>query len=139
MILLDTDVVSALRRPDRADMNLVRWASRTPVSELYLSVVTILELEVGVLQLERRDVAQGSVLRTWLEKQILARFDGRILAFDLQAARRCARFHVPDKRPDRDAMIAATAAAHGMVVATRNVGDFAPTGVELINPWVASS
>ena len=110
MILLDTDVVSALRRPDRADMNLVRWASRTPVSELYLSVVTILELEVGVLQLERRDVAQGSVLRTWLEKQILARFDGRILAFDLQAA-----------------------------VATCNVGDFAPTGVELINPWVASS
>jgi toxin FitB len=139
MILLDTDVVSALRRLDRADANLLQWASRTPISELYLSVVTILELEVGVLRLERRDATQGTVLRTWFERQVLGRFDGRILPFGQQAARRCARLHVPDRRPDRDAMIAATAAAHGMAVATRNIADFAPTGVELINPWAASS
>src|SRR6202044_1576194 len=100
VILLDTDVVSALRRPERAHPNLVRWASRNALSEMYLSAVTVLEIEVGVLQIERRDARQGRVLRSWFEERILAGFEDRILPLDLEAARRCAPLHVPDRRPD---------------------------------------
>jgi len=139
MILLDTDVVSGLRRPERAHPNLVRWASRNDLSELYLSAVTVLEIEVGVLQIERRDAKQGRVLRSWFEERILAGFADRILPLDLEAARRCAPLHVPNRRPDRDAMIAATAIARGIPVATRNTADFTPTGVHLVNPWETES
>ena len=135
MILLDTDVVSGLRRPDRAHPNLLRWASRTAAQNHYISAITVREIETGVLLVERRDPAQGEVLRTWLQQAVLVRFDARILPFDLAAARVCAQLHVPDRRPERDAMIAATALVHGMPVATRNTADFAPTGVPLINPW----
>ncbi len=135
MILVDTDVISALRRLDRAGSAFAAWSRRTPVSGLYLSAVTILEIEVGVLQMERRDPAQGARLRVWLREKVLAPFEGRILPFDLPAARQCAGLHVPNKRPGHDAMIAATALAHGVPVATGNTRDFAGTGVELINPW----
>jgi len=138
MIVLDTDVVSALRRPDRAHPNLVRWAQVTPADEQFISTVTILEIETGVFRTERRNAMQGAILRKWLEEVVLSRFGDRILPFDLAAARRCARLHVPDRRPDRDAMIAATALARNMTVATRNVADFAPTGVDLVNPWEAA-
>lgn len=138
MIVLDTDVVSALRRPDRASPSLVRWAQTVDAEDLYISTVTVLEIETGVLRTERRDAAQGKILRAWLEDVVLQRFSDRILPFDLAAARRCASLHVPDKRPDRDAMIAATALSLGMQVATRNVADFAPTGVAIVNPWDAA-
>jgi predicted nucleic acid-binding protein len=94
-----------------------------------------MELEVGVLQLERRDRAQGSVLREWLEGYVLPTFGGRVLAFDLAVARRCAGLHVPDRSPRHDAIIAATALVHGLTVVTRNTRDFEPTGVGLLNPW----
>jgi predicted nucleic acid-binding protein len=135
VILIDTNVVSALRRPGRADPSLVRWAKTTLVAQLYLSVVSLMELEVGVLLVERRDAAQGAVLRAWLENQLLPQFASRILPVDEAVARRCAALHVPDRRSDRDALIAATAIVRGMAVATRNTADFAPTGVSLINPW----
>jgi predicted nucleic acid-binding protein len=138
MILLDTDVVSALRRADRTHPNVVRWAEAIPADEQYISAVTILEIEVGVLRAERRDSAQGAILRRWLEEVVLRRFADHVLPFDLAAARRCAGLHVPDPRPIRDAMIAATALIRNMVVATRNVADFAPTGVRTINPWDAA-
>jgi toxin FitB len=135
MILLDTDVISALRRPERAHANLRRWAAATTLDDFYLSVVSVMELETGVLRIERRDPLQGAVLRLWFQRQVLVAFQSRILPLDLLAARQCAMLHVPDRRPDRDAMIAATALSQGIPVATRNVADFAPTGVELINPW----
>jgi len=137
MYVLDTAVVSELRkaRSGRADPNVVTWSASAPVGALYLSAVTILELEIGVLRLERRDVAQGRMLRAWFEDSVLPAFDGRVLPIDTTVARRCAPLHVPNQLSYRDAFIAATALVHGMTVVTRNVADFAGTGVALLNPW----
>lgn len=102
---------------------------------VFLSAIAVLELEMGVLRMERRDTAQGALLRTWLERQVLPTFSGRILTVDTAVARRCAALHVPDRRSDRDALIAATAIVHGMTVVTRNTADFEPTRVAMLNPW----
>lgn len=134
--LLDTNVVSELRRPAaRAAPGVRSWASRQPASTLAISVVTVMEVEIGVARMERRDPSQGRVLRTWLERDLLPAFTSRILPVDLDVARRAARMHVPDPRPERDVLIAATASAHGLVVVTRNVTDFAMLGVGLVDPW----
>lgn len=135
--LIDTNVWSELRNRGRADNHVRTWAEETNPAELYLSVVTVFELERGVLMIERRDPAQGSRLRRWLEERVLGPFDGQILPIDTAIARRCAALHVPDPRPERDALIAATALMHGLTVVTRNAGDFEPMGVALLNPWVA--
>ncbi|HMV55541.1 MAG TPA: type II toxin-antitoxin system VapC family toxin [Rhodocyclaceae bacterium] len=135
MYLLDTNIVSELRKGGRADANVRIWASQQPLSRQFLSAITVLELETGILQKERRDPVQGGLLRRWLEQQVLPRFENRILPVDLEIARRCACLHVPDPRSDRDALIAATALVHDFVVVTRNVPDFAPTGVRIFNPW----
>lgn len=94
-----------------------------------------MELETGVLQIERRDTAQGALLRAWLDGHVLPEFAGRVLPVDTAVAQRCARLHVPDRRSERDALIAATALVHGMTVVTRNVADFVETGVAIVNPW----
>ncbi len=138
MYLLDTNVVSELRRRDRADTGVAAWVDGIDADTLFVSVVTILELEMGVLAMARRDPAQGALLRRWLEERVLPAFDDRILPIDLQVARRCARLHVPDRRAERDALIAATALRHAMAVVTRNVDDFAPMQVALINPWAST-
>ncbi len=135
MFILDTNVLSELRRPERADANVVRWADGIPAVQFFLSAISLLEIERGVLQIERRDARQGQVLRRWVDEQILVRFDTRVLPVDTAVAIRCARLHIPDPRSERDALIAATALVHGMTVVTRNVGDFAATGVALLNPW----
>ena len=97
-----------------------------------------MELELGVLTIERKDATQGAMLRSWLEQHVLPEFSGRTLPVDTAVALRCARLHVPDKRGERDALIAATALVHGMTVVTRNIADFKPAGVTLINPWEIS-
>jgi predicted nucleic acid-binding protein len=97
-----------------------------------------MELETGILRLERRDPRQGTALRTWLENAVLTAFNGRLLPVDIAVAQRCAALHAPDPRNDRDALIVATALVHGMTVVTRNTGDFEPTGVTLLNPWNAN-
>ena len=137
MFVLDTNVVSELRRAKagKADKNVTAWAARVPAGSLFLSAITILELETGVLLVERRDPAQGAILRVWLESYVLPAFAGRVLAVDTTIAQRCARLHVPDPRSSRDALIAATALVHGMTVVTRNVADFEPTGVPILDPW----
>ena len=137
MLLLDTNVLSELRKvgTGRADVRVAAWAASVDAAQLYVSAISIMELELGVLAIERKDAAQGALLRTWLEAQVLPEFAQRTLAVDSAVARRCARLHVPDKRSERDALIAATALVHGMAVATRNVADFVATGVEIINPW----
>ena len=135
MFLLDTNVISELRRPDKADRNVVGWAGTIPAASFFLSVISILEIELGALLIARRDAAQGAVLRAWIDDQLLPRFEARILAVDTAVAQRCARLHVPDPRAERDALIAATAMVHGLTVVTRNVADFEPTGVALLNPW----
>jgi len=135
MFLVDTNVVSELRRLDRADPRVAEWAGSVPSADLFISAITILELETGVLLRERRDPQQGALLRDWLESNVLRSFADRILPVDQKVARRCAALHVPDPRSERDAMIAATAIVHGLTVVTRNVCDFQPMGVTLINPW----
>jgi hypothetical protein len=135
MYVLDTNVVSHLRRPDKAHPNVIAWASSTPVTLHFISSITLHELERGILSMEHKDAAQGAILRAWMNGQILTRFSGRILPVDIAVAQRCAKLHVPDPKPDRDAFIAATALVHGMTVVTRNVDDFKLTGVEVLNPW----
>ncbi len=137
MYLLDTNVVSELRKAKscKIDKNVLAWANSVATSSLFLSVVTIMELETGVLLIERRDPTQGGVLRSWLNAHVLPAFSERILPVDTAVAQCCARHHVPDPRSDRDALIAATALVHGMSVVTRNVDDFMATKVDLLNPW----
>ena len=139
MFVLDTNVVSELRkvRLGKADANVATWTESVDAADLFVSAITILELELGVLSIERKDAAQGAMLRAWLEQHVLPEFSGRTLPVDTAVAQRCARLHVPDKRSERDALIAATALVHGMTVVTRNVADFEPTGVKILNPWEA--
>ena len=141
MYLLDTNVVSELRKAPtgKADPNVIKWASNTHPEMLYLSVITVLELEMGILLKERRDQHQGSLLRRWLEHQVLPAFDGRILSVDTAVARKCAELRVPDRRAERDAMIAATALIHRMKVVTRNVADFDQSAIEIVNPWLSDT
>jgi predicted nucleic acid-binding protein len=137
MYLLDTNVVSELRkaRAGKADENVAAWAAEVPSESLFLSVITIQELEIGILLVERRDPPQGSILRTWLEDHVLPAFATRILPVDVPIARRSATLHVPDPRPVRDALIAATALIHGLTLVTRNVSAFEPTHAKILNPW----
>ena len=135
MYLLDTSVVSELRKAKKADRGVRMWAQGLPAASLYLCAISILELEIGILLMERRDREQGAVLRAWMNRHVLPAFDGRVLAIDTAVAQRCAALHVPSPRSDRDALIAATALVHGMTVVTRNVDHFQPTGVAVINPW----
>ncbi len=137
MFLLDTNVVSELRKAGtpQADERVVSWARGVPAPSLYLSAVTVLELEMGVLMAERRDPRQGAVLRAWLDQRVMPAFMDRILPIDALVARHCAALHIPDRRSERDALIAATALVHGMTVVTRNLSDFATTGAPLLNPW----
>jgi predicted nucleic acid-binding protein len=137
MYLLDTNVVAELRKAKagKADKNVTAWAESVAPSNLFLSAITVLELELGVLLMERRDHAQGAMLRSWIDGHVLPAFAGRILPIDAPVARRCAQLHVPDPKSERDAFIAATALVHGMTVVTRNVGDFTSTDVVVLNPW----
>ncbi len=137
MYLLDANVVSELRKAKagKVHRHVRLWAKSVSASTLYLSAISILELEIGILLMERRDRSQGSLLRTWMEDHVLPTFQGRILAVDTAVAQRCAALHVPSPCSDRDALIAATALVHGMTMVTRNVSDFEPTGVAIINPW----
>ncbi|MFA7505755.1 MAG: type II toxin-antitoxin system VapC family toxin [Burkholderiaceae bacterium] len=137
MLLLDTNVVSELRkvRAGKADPHVAAWSRSVAGASLYLSAIVVQELEIGVLQIKRRDPVQGALLRAWLEDHVLSSFARRILPVDTTVARRSATLHVPDPRPYRDGLIAATALVHGMTLVTRNVADFAPMGVTLLDPW----
>ncbi|MFM2435584.1 MAG: hypothetical protein RL063_1565 [Pseudomonadota bacterium] len=141
MYILDTNVVSEIRkiRLGKADKFVSQWSDSVNTAELYLSVITLQELEIGVLLAEYRDPAKGALLRGWLNKQVIPAFSGRILPVDTAVAIRSAKLNVPNPRPVRDGLIAATALVHGMTVVTRNISGFAPCGVALINPWEYSA
>jgi predicted nucleic acid-binding protein len=140
MFLLDTEVVSELRRAarGRSAPQVVAWAVSVPVSAHFISVVTLSELEMGLLRVQRRDPGQGAALRRWLDEDVVAGLRGRILPVDEAVARRAAALHVPDPVRAHDALIAATALVHRMTVVTRDVADFARfEGVRVLDPWVS--
>lgn len=137
MYLVDTNAISDLRVKSKINAKVVEWFSNISEGDLYLSVITLMELEKGVLGKERKDKAQGAILRDWLDNYILPTFQDRTLPIDAGIALSCARLHVPDKRAEADSLIAATAIAHGMTVVTRNLKDFKGMGVKLINPWTS--
>lgn len=138
MFVLDTNVVSELRkvRAGKANEGVAEWAAGVPSARLFISAITIHELEHGVLLVERSDPAQGRVLRTWLDQSVTAAFADRVLPVDEPVARRSAALHVPDPAPFRDALIGATALVHHMALVTRNVRDFDRFAeLEVVNPW----
>ncbi|MCF6288277.1 MAG: type II toxin-antitoxin system VapC family toxin [Proteobacteria bacterium] len=143
MYILDTNVISELRKANsgklrnKVDVNVVAWASSIPVSQLFLSVISVMELETGVLLIQRKDKRQGAVLRDWLDNHVLKIFQDKIIPIDTLVAQCCAKLHVPDPRSDRDALIAASGLIHKMTIVTRNTNDFKHTKVKLMNPWEA--
>ena len=137
MFLLDTNVLSELRKvgDGRADANVTGWLSKVDATVCFVSAISLMELEIGILRVERRDAAQGAMLRAWMDSKVLPEFADRVLPIDAAVALRCARLHVPDPCPERDALIAASALEHRMKVVTRNTQDFEATGVPLVDPW----
>ena len=140
MFVLDTNVVSELRKlgDGRADARVTAWIAGHDAASFYISALTLMELEIGVLRIERRDARQGRRLRRWIDRHVLPEFRERTLPVDSAVALKCAKLHVPDPRAERDALIAATAMVHGMTVVTGNRADFEATGVALIDPWAGS-
>ncbi|MCQ2445197.1 MAG: type II toxin-antitoxin system VapC family toxin, partial [Mailhella sp.] len=134
--LLDTNVISELRRGLRAHPSVLDWVRRTPNDTMYVSVISMFEIRLGILRVSRKDARQGELLGRWFESQVLPAYRGRILDVNLEVAERCAALHIPDPRPERNAMIAATALTCGFTVVTRNTKDFEATGVPLFNPWL---
>ena len=137
MFLLDTTVVSEMRKLEKGkgDANVRRWLVSIDADSLYISVITILEMESGYLLMLRKDPVQARPLAAWLYETVLPEFGRRMLSVERDVALRCAALHIPDPRPYRDSLIAATALAHGLTVVTRNVKDFTPMGVKVLNPW----
>lgn len=139
MYLLDTNVISELRKAgsNKVNNNVVKWAQSVSTSSLFISSISILEIEMGILQLERKDPKQASVYKTWLKDHVLKAFSDRILSFDTRSALKCAQLHVPDPKSERDAMIAAISIVHGFTLVSRSESDFQHINVELINPWLS--
>lgn len=138
MFVLDTNVVSELRkvRSGKAAPGVAEWAAGVTSAEMFISAITIHELEHGVLLSERSEPIQGAILRAWLDDSVAVAFEERVLVVDEEVARRAAALHVPDPAPFRDALIGATALVHQMTVVTRNVSDFESfDGLVVLNPW----
>jgi toxin FitB len=123
------------RRPHRTNPRVAAWAHSVPPSDMFLPSISLLELETGALLLTRRDGSRGRLIQQWIEDRVLTAFTERILAVDTAVARRCALLHVPDPRPYRGSLIAATALVHHLIVVTRNRADFEPMAVTVLNPW----
>ena len=140
MFLLDTNVVSELRKlgDGKADARVVAWVARRDAASFFISALTQMELEIGILRIERRNAGQGQRLRTWMDRHVLPEFAERTLPVDSVVALKCAWLQVPDPRAERDALIAATAIVHGMTVVTRNVADFETTGAAVVDPWAGT-
>jgi predicted nucleic acid-binding protein len=134
MHLLDTEVVFELRnaKSGAAGAGLAAWAAGVARTSLYISAVTLLELETGAARVERKDKAAGLALRGWLDGQVAPAFDGRVLPVDAAVVRRCTQLSVGG---GRDALLAATALEHGLTLVTRDVAAFKAMRVKLFNPW----
>ena len=133
MYLIDTVVLSELRKPQR-DAGLASWIERQRTTDLFVSVITIGEIERGIARQRARDPDFAAALAAWLDR-VLALYGERILPFDLQIARRWGQLSAALGNDSADLMISATALEHGLTVVTRNVSDFERTGVATLNPF----
>lgn len=136
MIIFDTNVVSELRKQstDRCEPSVSQWSETIDISSTYLSVITVLEIELGIRQIERRDKKQAHILQSWFD-QLMHVYEKRLVPIDKQVALRAAALHVPNPKPERDALIAACALRYGFTLATRNTKDFEHMALRLVNPW----
>ncbi len=132
--LLDTNVVSELRKGSRADKSVRAWFRGVDDESLFLSVLVVGELRRGVESIRRRDLAAATSLDRWLET-LVAAYSDRILSVTMEVAAVWGRFNVPDPLPVIDALIAATAYVHDLVVVTRNTSDIGRTGVPFVDPF----
>lgn len=140
MYLLDTNIISEMRKvkQGKADNVFTEWLAQVDVDKFYISVVSVMELERGVLRIENKDAKQGEILRNWLDKLLVQMFSGRVLDINHQTAIICANLHVPNKSPENDSWIAATAIQHNLTLITRNTKDFKHANVKLFNPFQAA-
>ena len=137
MYLIDTVVLSELRKPQR-DAGLVAWFEQQRTSDLFVSVISIGEIERGIARRRAADPGFAAALAAWLDR-VLALYGERILPFELRSARRWGQLSAAIGNDSADLMIAATAREHGLTVLTRNVSDFEPTGVPVLNPFTSPS
>lgn len=137
MYLLDTNIISEIRKlaKNKCDKNVADWVRSTSKDLMFTNAVVMMELERGVMSIERKDTTQGELLRHWFEMDVKPAFHGKILKIDEKTAQICAKLHIPDHAPENDAWIAASAIQHNLVLVTRNTVDFARTGVKLFNPF----
>lgn len=138
MFLLDTNVVSELRKASngKANRGVVAWAASVPSQEMFLSAISLFEIELGVLLAERSDPSKGVLLRQWLNGNVLPAFANRVLPITTEIAVRSALAHVPGPAPFRDSLIGATALEHSLTLVTRNVADFKnQSTLTILNPW----
>lgn len=131
--LLDTNVVSELRRKEKCDPSVQEWQEAHDPRDCGISVICLMEIKLGIALAAKRDAGHGKALEAWYETRVKPGFAGRILPVTLAVAEACALLHARRPRPFRDALIAATALVHGLEVVTRNVEDFA--GASVVNPW----
>lgn len=138
MYLLDTNVISEIRKipSGKANPQLTQWAQNCAADEMFVSVITLMELHKGILSMKRKDAMQGEHLQNWFQTQVLPSYQGRILPITTEIALRCGALHVPNPQPAFDSLIAATALVHNLIVVTQNIRDFDSTGVNLINPFI---
>ena len=139
MYLLDTNIIGELRKLEngKADPNVVKWFQSVDLQETYISVITLFETKLGILQIKHRDPQQAQRLEYWFENRLLPNFEHRILPLDVKSILSCAEMHVPNKKQLNDSYLAATAKTHRLKMVTRNVKDFENCGVEIINPFSA--
>ncbi len=134
--LLDTNVISEVRKQERSDRNVHRWWSGVRDSELHLSVLVLGEIRKGIEGVRGKDPQQAEALKSWL-RAVYRAFEGRILGIDSTVAEEWGRMNARRSWPIFDGLLAATAKVHGLTLVTRNVGDVADSGAPLLNPFAA--
>lgn len=136
MYVLDTNLVSEIRKvPAKKNPAVQRWLEKQYSDQLFITSITVYELEVGVQRLARKDSAQAALIGDWLHGILLPGFEGRVLDLDLESSLIAATYQVPDPRPSADCFIAAITQRHHMKLVTRNTKDFLAMNIPLINPW----
>jgi predicted nucleic acid-binding protein len=138
LFLLDTNVVSELRKAARCDARVTAWQAAQKPEACFLSVITLLEIRLGIELARKSDREKAGVLEAWFEQRVKPGFAGRIIAVDEKISEMCGRLHAQRPRSFRGGLILSTAAVHSLTVVTRNVKDFADSGVAVIDPWASA-